>query len=315
MVKQVIGRFAPSPTGRLHIGNFLSALIAWLAAKSKGGTVILRIEDLDPDRSKKEYSQKLQSELRWLGLDWQQLEQNHRPYYQSQAEEFYQQAYEILKAKGLLYSCYCSRSDLQIVSAPHASDGGIVYPGICRDLSHEQKATKAEQTKKDPAIRVKVPDRVIEFEDFHYGLQKENLLKQTGDFLIQRADRVFSYQLAVVVDDLRMGITQVVRGRDLLPSTARQIWLAEELGAKTSMEYGHIPLLLDYEGKRLAKRDASIGLDFLQQKYTAPQIVGKLAYLVGLIDKPQALLPQELIPEFCWSKIPKEDIRVPKEYF
>ena len=315
-MKETVGRFAPTPSGRMHLGNLFCGLLAWLAARKENGKMILRIEDLDPQRSRMEYAEKLQEELLWFGLDWDEggaKGGQHSPYIQSQCDTIYQAALEILQQKGMLYPCFCSRAELHTANAPHLSDGRYLYSGACRHLTPKQQAEKAKQ--KAPALRVKVPEQVVCFEDLLYGAQQENLAQQAGDFMLCRADGVFAYQLAVVVDDLRMGVTQVVRGRDLLGCTPRQIWLSQQLGAEKLPEYGHIPLVLDSEGNRLSKRDGALSLDCLRERFTPQQILGKLAFLTNLIDCPKEISLQELIPLFEWGKIPKQDICLPKDLF
>lgn len=315
-MNQTIGRFAPTPSGRMHLGNLFCGLLAWLAAKKENGSMVLRIEDLDPQRSRKEFSDIMQQELLWFGLTWEQggdLGGPHPPYYQSQCGDIYRQALKQLREKGLVYPCFCSRAELHAANAPHFSDGRYLYAGTCRNLTPQQQQEKAKQ--KHPALRVRVPDAEISFCDLLYGQQSENLSQEAGDFLICRADGVFAYQLAVVVDDLRMGVTQVVRGCDLLGSTARQIWLAQQLGAQQVPEYGHVPLLLGSDGSRLSKRDGALSLDSLRSRYTPQQILGKLAWLAGLIDRPQVASLPELVEEFDWKKLPKQDICIPDGLF
>ena len=210
------GRFAPSPSGRMHLGNVFSAMLAWLSVRSQGGEMVLRIEDLDPDRCRPAYAEVLKDDLRWLGLDW---DREQTP--QSLRTEDYARAFDRLADLGLVYPCYCTRGELHAASAPHASDGRFVYAGTCRHLTQAQRAEKT----KAPAWRLMVPDRVYGFTDGLQGYYAENLAEQCGDFIIRRADGVYAYQLAVVLDDGEGGVTQVVRGMDLLDSTPRQLYL------------------------------------------------------------------------------------------
>ena len=224
--RPVTGRFAPSPSGRLHLGNLACSLLAWLSAKSQGGRIVLRIEDLDAERCPRVYADLLEQDLAWLGLTWDEGGSTggaHAPYYQSECGDIYTQSYRKLEQKGLVYPCFCSRSQLHAASAPHTSDGNVIYPGTCRGLTPEEIAEKRK--KKAPAYRLMVPDEAITFTDGCMGIHTENLLRDCGDFYLRRADGVFAYQLAVVVDDARMGVTEVVRGADLLSSTARQLYL------------------------------------------------------------------------------------------
>ena len=213
----VTGRFAPSPSGRLHLGNLACSLLAWLSARSQGGRIVLRIEDLDAERCPRKYADALEEDLRWLGLFWDEGGSSggpNGPYYQSECAAIYTESYNKLEAQGLVYPCFCSRAQLHAASAPHTSDGNVIYPGTCRGLTAEQIAEKRK--KKAPAYRLMVPDEDITFTDGCMGPHTENLLRDCGDFYLRRADGVFAYQLAVVVDDARMGVTEVVRGADLL---------------------------------------------------------------------------------------------------
>ena len=200
-VSPVVGRFAPSPSGRLHLGNLACSLLAWLSARHAGGRIVLRIEDLDAERCPRKYADLLEEDLAWLGLVWDEGGSRggpHGPYYQSECAEIYTRAYQMLAAQGLVYPCFCSRAQLHAASAPHTSDGNVIYPGTCRDLTPAQIAEKSRV--KAPAYRLRVPDEVITFRDGCMGLHSENLLRDCGDFYLRRADGVFAYQLAVVVD-------------------------------------------------------------------------------------------------------------------
>ena len=303
-----VGRFAPSPSGRLHLGNLACSLLAWLSAKSQGGKIVLRIEDLDAARCPRIYADQLEEDLRWLGLVWDEGGSDggpHGPYYQSECAGIYTESYRKLEQMGLVYPCFCSRAQLHAASAPHTSDGNVVYPGTCRNLTPAQIAEKSRT--KAPAWRIKVPDEEIAFTDLCMGEHRENLLTGCGDFYLRRADGVFAYQLAVVVDDARMGVTQVVRGSDLLSSTARQIYLYRLLGL-TPPSFAHCPLLLDAQGRRLSKRDGDQSLEHLRGRYTAPEIIGKLAYLYGLQARPDPRTPDSLLADFDWAKVPKQDV-------
>lgn len=292
------GRFAPSPSGRMHLGNVFSALLAWLSAKSQGGEMVLRIEDLDPDRCRPEYAETLKDDLRWLGLDW---DREQIP--QSQRTDAYADALSLLENQGLVYPCYCNRAELHAASAPHASDGRILYGGTCRSLTPAQRAEKT----KAPAWRLKVPDREYGFTDGLQGEFSENLAEACGDFIVRRADGVYAYQLAVVVDDSDGGITQVVRGMDLLDSTPRQLYLYELLG-KTPPEFYHIPLLLSADGRRLSKRDKDMDMGVLRQKYTPEEILGRLAHIAGILDQSEAASAKELACLFSWDKVRQDSV-------
>lgn len=299
---KTVGRFAPSPSGRMHLGNLWSCLIAWLSARSAGGEMVLRLEDLDPDRCRREYCDQVMRDLEWLGLDW-----DNQPVYQSERRSLYAQAFAQLEQRGLIYPCYCSRAERLAASAPHRSDGVARYGGRCRTLTAQQRE-ELEQTRR-PAWRLRVPDEEYTFTDLLQGTYRENLERECGDFILRRSDGVYAYQLAVVVDDALMGVTQVVRGQDLLDSTPRQNYIQELLGYSRPA-YGHVPLLLSADGRRLAKRDRDQELGQLQQRFSAPELVGRLAHLAGLLERPEAVTPRELIPLFSWEKLPKEDISI-----
>ena len=299
----VCGRFAPSPSGRMHLGNLWSSLLAWLAARSAGGRVVLRLEDLDPDRCTQAWCDQVMRDYAWLGLTW-----DNEPVYQSRRTELYHEAFAQLEGRGLLYPCYCTRAERLAASAPHRSDGAAVYDGRCRRLSPQEREQLARTRR--PAWRVTVPQAAISFDDRIQGPFAQNLARDCGDFILRRSDGVYAYQLAVVVDDGEMGVTQVVRGSDLLDSTPRQLWLQDQLDLPHP-EYGHVPLLLSPSGKRLAKRDRDQELGALQERYTARELVGRLAHLAGLLPEPAPAAPQELIPLFSWDKLPKEDQTAP----
>lgn len=308
-----VGRFAPSPSGRIHLGNLLCCLLAWLSARQKGGKVVLRIEDLDTARCKRPYAEQMIEDLCWLGLTWDEgpgVGGPDGPYYQSERTALYEQALEKLERMGLVYPCYCTRAELHAASAPHRSDGQAVYPGTCRHLT----AAEREKKTRAPATRLMVPDETWSFTDGHMGHYGENLLHECGDFLLRRSDGMFAYQLAVVVDDAAMGVTEVVRGSDLLSSTPRQLYLYDLLGLKAP-EFIHFPLLLAPDGRRLSKRDADAGLDDLRFKLTAEEILGRLAYLGGFNPTAQPKTAAELLADFDWEKVPKEDIRIPEGFF
>lgn len=328
------GRFAPSPTGRMHLGNVYSALLSWLSVRSQGGAWVLRIEDIDPQRSRPAYAQQIKDDLRWLGLDWDE------EYTQSQRFPLYEQYLRQLQATGLVYPCYCTRADIMATQAPHESDGRIVYAGTCRPKelrgvkrvegvegsiprafdspiprkidSSKNRKIDASTPQRSPSLRLFVPDEDIAFTDAHYGPQSVNLATHCGDFVLRRSDGAWAYQLAVVVDDALMGITEVVRGRDLLLSAPQQIYLYRLLGFP-SPTFCHLPLLCNASGQRLCKRDKSLDLGELRQHHSAEALVGLLAFHAGLIDQPSPLSAQSLIPLFSWAKVPCEDIIVSED--
>ncbi len=288
-----IGRFAPTPSGRMHLGNVFAALVAWLSVRKDGGQMVLRMEDLDTQRTSAEFAQVLREDLLWLGLDWDEETQP-----QSQRSEIYQEYFEKLEAMGLLYPCYCTRSQLHNVNAPHMSDGTYVYAGTCRNLTQEQKVAFGRL----PAWRVMVPDQEWTVEDKIQGTYKENLAAHCGDFVVRRADGVYVYQLAVTVDDGLAGVTQVVRGMDLLGSAPRQMYLQSLLGF-SHPEYAHVPMLLAPDGRRLSKRDKDLDLGYLRQHTTAEKLIGVLAHSAGLLDSPIPISAKELAKHFSFDKI------------
>ena len=313
----VTGRFAPSPSGRIHLGNILCCLLAWLSARQKGGRVILRIEDLDTARCPRRYGEQMCRDIQWLGLDWDEgpvIGGPSGPYEQSRRTALYQAALERLEAQGLVYPCFCTRAELHAASAPHREDGQVVYPGTCRGLTAEQAAERARRTGRAPALRLWVPEEEITFIDGHMGEYGEWLPADCGDFLLRRSDGVFAYQLAVVVDDAAMGVTEVVRGADLLASTPRQLLLYRLLRLEAPAFY-HFPLLLGSDGQRLSKRNADAGLDTLGERYTASEILGKLAYLAGFNPSAEPRSGESLLADFAWEKVPRADIRIPEGLF
>lgn len=298
------GRFAPSPSGRMHLGNAMAALLSWLSVRHENGTMVLRIEDLDPARCRAEYAEQLKDDLRWLGLDW---DTEQTP--QSKRSEAYRAAFEALQEKGLIYPCYCSRNQLLAASAPHTGEE-FVYAGTCRNLSAAQRAQKAKQ----PSWRVIVPDETVSFHDGLQGEQQENLMRECGDFIVRRADGVYAYQLAVVVDDAAAGVTQVVRGRDLLSSTARQMYLQKLLGFSQPAYY-HVPLLVAPDGRRLSKREKDLDFSALRECFTPEALVGKLAFAAGLLASPERVSAEELAEAFDWKRIKRDNIVVDGECF
>lgn len=309
----IAGRFAPTPSGFLHLGNVFCSLLAWLYAKKNGGKIVLRIEDLDPQRCSIAKADALARDLEWLGLAWDEgayVSANSAEYFQSSRSEIYAQYFAQLANKELVYPCFCSRGELHTAEAPHASDGRIIYAGTCRKLTESARAAKAKLRR--PAWRVKVDGKPISFVDGHYGAQSYRLDKECGDFILRRSDGVYAYQLAVVIDDALMGVTQVVRGSDLLSSTPMQLYLYKLLGL-TPPSFCHIPLLTDADGRRLAKRDGDLELSVLRAKYGAPEpIIGLLAYMAGQLATPEPISATELLPLFDATKIPKKNIVVPR---
>ena len=293
--ERVVGRFAPTPSGRMHLGNVFAALIAWLSVRSRKGELVLRMEDLDTQRTSSDFAEVLRDDLRWLGLTW---DVETAP--QSQRSAGYDRYFEKMMDEGLLYPCYCTRSQLHSVNAPHLSDGTYVYPGTCRNLTTPPPNRK-------PAWRVKVPDKVWSIHDLVQGDYSLNLADGCGDMVVRRADGVYVYQLAVTVDDGESGVPEVVRGMDLLSSAPRQMYLQELFGFPHP-QYGHVPMLLAPDGRRLSKRDKDLDLGVLRQKMSPEKLLGILANACGLIEKPEAVSAKELAAVFSWDKMKKEDI-------
>ena len=293
-----VGRFAPTPSGRMHLGNVFAAMVAWLSVRKDKGQMVLRMEDLDTQRTNGEFAQVLREDLLWLGLDWDVETQP-----QSQRSETYREYFEKLESMGLLYPCYCTRSQLHSVNAPHLSDGTYVYTGTCRNLTPQQQAA----FDRAPAWRVLVPDQEWTVEDRIQGTYTENLATHCGDFVVRRADGVYVYQLAVTVDDGLAGVTQVVRGMDLLSSAPRQMYLQSLFGFPHP-EYAHVPMLLAPDGRRLSKRDKDLDLGYLREHTTAEKLIGVLAHSAGLLETPQAISAKELAAEFSFDKIRGEAI-------
>jgi len=306
------GRFAPSPSGEMHLGNAWTALLAWLQVRSAAGSLVLRIEDLDPDRSRPQFSRQLLEDLSWLGLEWDEGPDtggNKGPYCQNERRLFYTEALDSLKRKGRLYPCYCTREEIREASlAPHEPEVGRIYPGTCRQLSDAQRRER-EASGRQPAWRLEVPTQEIGFSDLCQGEVSQNL-SEAGDFVLQRADGVHAYQLAVVVDDALMGITHVLRGDDLLPSTARQIFLYRALELPPP-SFAHVPLLLGLDGHRLSKRHGDLSLASLRRRgVRAEQIIGYLAGLAGMTPKGEAVTARELVPVFSLEALSKTPLIV-----
>jgi glutamyl-tRNA synthetase len=289
----VIGRFAPSPTGLLHLGNARSALLGWLQARRAGGRFLVRVEDLDPDRSKEKFVDACFVDLKWLGLDWDGAVMR-----QSARSAAYATALEALKAKGAAYACTCSRAEVaRAASAPHAGEEGPIYPGTCR--------REGPKPGKPVAWRFHVEPGVVGFEDAVHGHVEQDVAATIGDFVIQRADGVASYQLAVVVDDAAQSVTHVLRADDLISSTPRQMLLQRALGLPAP-EYAHVPLLMGPDGQRLAKREGHWTLDGLRAAGASPEaVVGFLAHSAGLSDG-RPLTARALVEDFSLERLKKE---------
>ncbi len=276
-------RFAPSPTGDLHLGGAWTALASWVLARRAGGTHVLRVEDIDTPRVVAGSQARIQADLAWLGLDW-----DEGPVLQSARGAAYEAAIAALDAQGLVYACDCSRAEIaRAASAPHPGEDAV-YPGTCRGLDPGRSMKRA------PSLRVRVPDEEVAYDDAVVGRVAQNLARDVGDFVVRRGDGVLAYQLAVVVDDLAMGATDVVRGADLVSSTPRQVWLARMLGGAPP-RYAHVPLVVAADGARLEKRTPRATVAELRAAgFAAERIVGELAHGLGLAPTAAPATPREV---------------------
>lgn len=314
-----VGRLAPSPTGAQHLGNARTFLVAWLSARSRGGRVVLRIEDIDSPRVKPWATQQAMEDLHWLGLDWDEgpdVGGPHGPYLQTQRVEEYQGALLRLIDLALAYPCTCTRADVEVAaSAPHEQSpvteraggraldaDGPIYSGPCRGWSQGDPLPPPGTF----CWRFRIPDREWEIVDRVHGRIRLHPSSQLGDFPLSRKTGQAAYQLAVVVDDVAMGITEVVRGDDLLPSTFRQVPLYEALGWQPPA-YAHLPLVIGPDGRRLAKRHGDTRLSYYRALGVSPrQLVGWAAHSIGLIDRVEPVWPAELVDRFDWQRVRRE---------
>lgn len=308
--KTVRGRLAPSPTGHLHLGNAWTFLLAWLAVRVQGGRIVLRMEDIDPQRSRPEYVQAILRDLAWLGLDWDEGPDRggaYGPYTQQERLDRYAEVIDLLTAQGQTYPCYCTRKELAcMASAPHAEDVGPIYPGVCRGLSPAE-CLRREAAGGASSLRLRGGE-ALEFADLVHGPVRLSWAACGGDFPLRRSDGVISYQLAVAVDDMDQGIDLVVRGEDILPCTPRQVLLFQMLNGVVP-SYAHVPLVLDHKGERLAKRHRSYELRALREAgVDARVVVGFLAWQAGLLSEMMLVWPQELTFAFDWRKIPRHAV-------
>lgn len=316
--REARGRFAPSPTGLLHLGNARTALVTWLSIRRQRGRMVWRIEDLDPPRVVAGAADHAMRDLRWLGLDWDEgpdVGGPHAPYRQSRRSTLYEEALELLARKKRLFPCALSRRDIrEIASAPHGRNGIPPYPAELRPgrLPRNWFADFGREENPEAALRFLVADEMVSFTDLVYDRIDSNVAHEIGDFVLKRRDGLFAYQLAVVVDDIAMDITEVVRGADLLDSTARQIQLFQALEERIP-EYAHVPLVVDHEGRKLSKRNEDLTLAHLREVGAAPQqVVGFLAASLGLIERLKPVAPQDLVDRFSWSVIPRAELVLPR---
>ncbi len=312
----VRGRLAPSPTGALHLGNVRTFLLAWLSLRAQQGTVVLRIEDLDGPRVKPESTRQLIDDLRWLGFDWDEgpdVGGPCGPYIQSERTVHYLRAFEELRTAGRVYPCVCSRTDIQVAaSAPHPGDEGPRYPGTCRGKFVDADDA-LRQSGRAPAWRVLVPDEELHFIDAFHGPLSMHVQQEVGDFVVYKQSTTSAYQLAVVVDDAAMQITEVVRGADLLSSTPRQILLQQWLGYLSPC-YLHLPLVVGPDGRRLAKRHGDTRISsFRDAGIPAELLVGLLAHWSGLSETLEPVMPRDLIEQFDWRAVPANPVVANRE--
>lgn len=298
------GRFAPSPTGALHLGTAATALIAWLRARQQKGTLILRIEDIDHPRTLAGSQDSILADLRFLGLDWDEgpdIGGAYGPYLQSERTPFYSQALAHLEAQQLTFACSCTRKELaMIASAPHTDNAPKHYPGRCRfgPLNPERPL----------AIRYRLPNPLASFEDLIYG--RSQVRHHPGDIILRRSDQLWAYQLAVAVDDAQMNITEVIRAADLLESTPCQIHIIQALG-KSLPTYAHTPLILDAQGQRYSKRNHALSIDSCRKRgLSAQNIIGILAYALNLSPTRKPCTAHSLLKDFTLAKLPKHPVRI-----
>lgn len=312
------GRWAPTPSGWLHVGNARTALWTFVSARARGGTLVWRLEDLDGPRTVPGAAAAAEEDLRWLGLDWDEgpgIGGPFAPYIQSQRGGIYESALDRLAAAGRIFPCRHSRQELErlVSSAPHGPESSP-YPRELRPRSLPEGWRTLGEAFGAAAIRFRVEDgEEVVFADRLFGERRERVDLAVGDFVLKRRDGLWAYQLAVVVDDLAMEITEVVRGRDLLDSTARQIQLIEALGGRRP-EYTHLPLVLNAAGEKLSKRDQGLTLRSLRAAGVAPErLVGYLAWSLGLLARPRPATPRELLPLYQSARLRREDFALPAD--
>lgn len=304
---KIVGRLAPSPTGAQHVGNARTYLLAWLSIRSRGGKVILRMEDIDSPRIKLWAAEQALEDLRWLGLDWDEgpdIGGPSAPYVQTERVDFYEDALRKLREAEQIYPCTCSRKDIEnAASAPHASHEGPIYPDTCSSRSAADADTITDQPY---SWRFRASDETVVFDDAFAGRQECNVKRQLGDFVVCKADGTPSYQLAVVIDDAAMGITEVLRGDDLLPSTFRQLELYRFFGF-TPPTFVHVPLVVGSDGRRLAKRHGDTRLSTLRDKGTRPEeLIGLLARSCSLPVESETCSAHQLLDGFSFDLVPRK---------
>lgn len=312
MMRRIISRLAPSPSGYLHLGNAWSFVICWLICRSMNGELILRIDDLDPERSRSNFINSIIEDLHWLGLDWDKGPEQEcgNFYFQSRRSHFYNTALEQLQSMGKLYPCFCSRRELRMLAnAPHLGECEKGQPCPCSSLSIEQVKEKLSEGRKF-ALKFKTDSLMLSFHDLIYGRKEYSCTDYGGDFALKRSDGVFSYQLASAVDDALMGVNLVVRGNDLLESCPRQILILKNLGYEIP-QFAHLPLILDHKGERLAKRHSGLSIRALrEQGKTAEDILGLIAYWAKIHSLPEPASISDILQNFSLNKIPSSNIQI-----
>ena len=279
----------------MHAGNIFAALMSWLIVKAQDGRMVLRIEDLDRDRSRASFADQVMRDFEMLGLTW-----DEGPFYQQDRDEAYETAFRALQHRGIVYPCFCTRADLHAASAPHRGEK-LVYPGTCRNLGLEDVKLRSQE--RSPSWRLQVPDEAYSFVDMVQGPFSQRLDRDCGDFVIRRSDGLFAYQLASVVDDAAQGVNCIVRGMDLLVSTPQQIYLQDMLGFG-HCAYAHVPLIVGERDRRLSKRDRDAALDELLRTHGTPAaIVGHIAFIAGLVHEDVPLMPDDLLNRFDLARL------------
>lgn len=302
------GRYAPSPTGSLHLGNARTAVVAWLRARAAGSSFVLRVEDLDEPRIVAQAVAGNLEELRWLGLDWDEgpdVGGPHAPYRQSERHDLYRQTLELLLDREQVFECFLSRRELrELSSAPH---GAAPVYGRSERLLNERSAERKRREGKSPSLRLRAKPGSVEFTDLLHGVQRFDAERDVGDVVLRRADDAWAYHFSVVVDDIAMQVEEVVRADDLLPATASQLLVYHALGTEPPA-FLHVPLLLDASGERMAKRKGSLTLEALRAGGVDPdKVVGLLAHSLGLLPEPAAITPLQLLGQFepeALNKVP-----------
>ncbi|KLU58908.1 glutamate--tRNA ligase 1 [Peptococcaceae bacterium CEB3] len=315
MADMMRGRFAPTPSGEMHLGNAWAAFLAWLQVRRAGGSLVLRIEDLDLGRTRPEFYRGIMEDLLWLGLDWDEgplsgepgVKGNFGPYRQSRRDELYAAVLTELQAQGLVYPCFCSRADIRAASqAPHGVEGVWRYPGTCRRLSEAEVRARIGRGEKFSSRFFWQLRPELTYTDLVYGLRRLDFA--AGDFILRRSDGIYAYPLAVVADDIAMHITHIVRGADLLEATFQQVALYEALD-RPLPRFVHVPMVYTPDGKRLAKSQGSVSLKSLRARGVRPEaILGLFAFWAGWLPRPEPAAARDLVGLFKLSTLLKAGV-------